>query len=57
MQEVLAIYRDCGVDDWAKSLKNKYVETALQHLEDTAVLKVRKEPLRQLASFLIQRDY
>lgn len=57
VQEVLAIYRDCGVDDWAKSLKDKYVESALQHLEDTAVLKARKEPLKQLASFLVQRDY
>jgi geranylgeranyl diphosphate synthase type II len=45
VHEVLAIYKDCGVDDWAKSLKDKYVETALQHLEDTAVLKARKEPL------------
>ncbi len=57
VQEVLAIYRDCGVDDWAKSLKDKYVESALQHLEDTAVLRARKEPLKQLASFLVQREY
>jgi geranylgeranyl diphosphate synthase type II len=38
-------------------LKNQYLEKAMQHLEDIAVLNKRKEPLRQLAQFLVQREY
>jgi geranylgeranyl diphosphate synthase type II len=38
-------------------VKNKYLDEALQHLEDIAVLSKRKEPLKELAFFLIQRDY
>ena len=56
VQQVLAIYKACGVDEWARSLQEKYVATAIQHLEDTAVLSARKKPLEQLASFLVQRE-
>ncbi|HEU4576172.1 MAG TPA: polyprenyl synthetase family protein [Chitinophagaceae bacterium] len=54
---VLQIFRDCGVDAWAMQLKNKYLDEALVHLEDIAVVSKRKEPLQELAHFLIQRDY
>ena len=57
VQQVLSIYKACGVDEWAKSLKQKYVATAMQHLEDTAVLSIRKKQLEELVSFLVQRDY
>jgi geranylgeranyl diphosphate synthase type II len=57
VEQVLGIFKDCNVDDWAKSLKEKYVQTALQHLEDIAVVSSRKKPLMELADFLIQRDY
>ena len=57
VQQVTRIFRDCKVDDWAKELKNKYLQTALQHLEDTAVISVRKQPLMELAAYLIQREY
>jgi len=56
VEQVLAIYRQCGVEEWALTLKNQYLEIAFQHLEDIAVLSSRKEPLRQLAYYLIQRD-
>jgi len=55
--EVLAIYKDCKVDEWAKKLKDTYLEIALKHLDDTAVVGIRKKPLQELANFLIQRDY
>jgi len=55
--KVLSIYKSCGVDEWAKSLKEKYVTEAFQHLEDIAVWSLRKKPLEQLASFLVQREY
>lgn len=57
VEQVLAIFRACGVDQWAFDLKEKYIAAAYQHLEDTAVLSSRKEPLKQLARFLVQRDY
>ncbi|GAB2660089.1 polyprenyl synthetase family protein [Flavihumibacter cheonanensis] len=57
VQQVLRIYKNTGVDQWAVQLKNEFMEKALQHLDDIAVLSKRKEPLRQLAHFLVQRDY
>lgn len=54
---MLQLYRACGVDAWARELKERYVQTALRHLEDIAVLTRRKEPLQQLAAFLVQRDH
>nr|MCU0386478.1 polyprenyl synthetase family protein [Flavihumibacter sp.] len=57
VQQVLNIYKNTGVDQWAVQLKNQFMEKALQHLDDIAVLSKRKEPLRQLAHFLVQRDY
>ena len=57
VEKVLSIYKSCGVDEWARSLKEKYIAEAFQHLEDIAVTSVRKKPLQQLASFLVQRQY
>lgn len=56
VENVLNIYKEAGVDEWALQLKNKYLDAALNHLEDIAVLSKRKEPLRELAHFLIQRE-
>jgi geranylgeranyl diphosphate synthase, type II len=57
VEKVLAIFKKCEVDKWADELKEKYLQTALQHLEDIAVLSKRKEPLKELALFLIQRSH
>ena len=57
VEKVLAVYKDCKADEWALQLKNKYFDEALNHLEDIAVLSKRKEPLRELALFLVQRDF
>jgi geranylgeranyl diphosphate synthase type II len=54
---VLDIFKACGVDAWANELKEQYLNTALKHLDDIAVTAVRKEPLKGLAEFLIQREY
>jgi len=56
VEKVLQIYRNCKVDEWALELKNKYLDEALKHLEDIAVLSKRKMPLHDLAQFLIQRE-
>jgi geranylgeranyl diphosphate synthase, type II len=57
IEKVVAVYKDCKADEWALQLKNKYFDEALTHLEDIAVLSKRKEPLRELALFLVQRDF
>jgi geranylgeranyl diphosphate synthase, type II len=57
VEKVQQLFRDCKVDDWALELKNKFLDEALAHLEDIAVLSRRKEPLRELAQFLVQRQY
>jgi geranylgeranyl diphosphate synthase type II len=57
VEKVLSLYRRCKADEWAMELKNKYLDEALAHLEDIAVLSKRKDPLRELAHFLIKRDY
>jgi geranylgeranyl diphosphate synthase type II len=56
-QKVLRVFQDCKVNEWALELKNKYLDDALVHLEDVAVLSKRKEPLRELAHFLIKREH
>jgi geranylgeranyl diphosphate synthase type II len=53
---VLQLFRDCKADVWAASLKEKYYNEALKHLEDTAVLSSRKTELAGLAEYLLQRD-
>jgi len=57
VEKVLSIFKKAGVDEWAMELKNQYLEKALHHLEEIAVLNKRKEPLKQLAGFLVQREY
>lgn len=57
VEQVISIFKSAGVDAWAMELKNQYIEKAMQHLEDIAVLSRRKEPLQQLSQFLVQREY
>ena len=39
-----------------ETFKGKILDEAFAHLEDIAVLSKRKEPLKELAMFLIQRQ-
>ncbi len=57
VEEVLKIFKDCNVDEWAENLKEEYLGKAMKHLEDAAVVSKRKEPLKELAKFLLQRDH
>jgi geranylgeranyl diphosphate synthase type II len=57
VESVLSIFREFGVDEWAREIKEQYVANAFQHLNDIAVVSKRKEPLKELARFLVQRDY
>ena len=56
IDKVLEIFKQCNVDEWAKKLKEKYLQTALNHLEEIAVLSARKSPLKELAEYLVERD-
>jgi geranylgeranyl diphosphate synthase, type II len=53
---MLQLYKKCAVDSWALELKQKYFDIALEHLEKVAVVSKRKEPLKELAHYLIQRE-
>ena len=57
LDEVLSIFRECKVDAWAKELKEKYLQEALLHLNEISVDSSRKEPLKKLALYLIEREH
>jgi geranylgeranyl diphosphate synthase, type II len=54
---IKAIFERSGAKAWTIELQNKYFDIALQHLEDTAVLSKRKEPIKELANFLVKREH
>lgn len=54
--KVLEIFRAVGVDAWARELKNSFIEQAQAHMEEVAVLSVRKKPMMDLMHYLVQRD-
>jgi geranylgeranyl diphosphate synthase, type II len=56
VEKVLNLFRECGIDAWARELKEKYITEARKHMEDIAVLSVRKKPLLELMHYLVQRD-
>ena len=56
-EKILELFHDCKVSDWALQLQNKYLDEAMVHLEDVAVISKRKEPLKEVAHFLIQRQH
>jgi geranylgeranyl diphosphate synthase type II len=56
VEKVLAIFNACGVAEWADNLKAKYMEEAFGHLESIAVVSSRKQPLIELANYLMNRN-
>lgn len=55
--QMLEVFRACNVDAWAKELKKQYLSKAYEYFDEIAVTATRKTALKDLASFLIQRDY
>ncbi|HVK96241.1 MAG TPA: polyprenyl synthetase family protein [Flavisolibacter sp.] len=55
--KVISIFKECKVDEWARKLKEKYTQEAFDHLDDVAVVSVRKKVLKEMTHFLLQRDY
>lgn len=56
VQQMLDIFKACNADAWANELKEKYYQRAMKNLEDIAVVSNRKQALKELAEFLIERD-
>ena len=57
VEKVISIFKSRNVDEWARDLKQDFMNKAMKHLEDIAVISRRKESLLQLAQFLIQREF
>ncbi len=57
VSKVISIYRDCKIDDWAIELKHRFLNEALQHFDDMAVVSKRKAPLKTLAQQLVKREH
>lgn len=56
IEPMINLYRECGVDSWAREMKEKYFNLALEFLDEVAVRSQRKEPLRHLAYQLLNRE-
>ena len=56
VEKVIQLFKDCGVDDWAMSMQNKYLEEAFAQLDAITVDTKRKEPLKKLALNLLHRE-
>ena len=54
---MLKIYADCRVDQAAREAKEVYMTAAAQALQSIDVPSADKEPLRELAGYLLQRDF
>ncbi len=56
VEKVLQIFKDCNVEEWANSLKKKYADLAIKHLDETAVSEQRKLELKNLTHLLLERN-
>lgn len=54
---MLQLFKEVGVDQWAIELREKYYQEAMNDLENIAVVSVRKQALKDLARFLVERDH
>jgi geranylgeranyl diphosphate synthase type II len=57
VSEVLTLFKESKVDEWAIELKAKYLQQALTHLDAISVDDDRKKPLKKLAHYLIEREH
>lgn len=57
VEEMIKIYCKCNAGEWANQLKENYYQDAMRHLEEIAVLSVRKKPLADLAAYLLNREF
>jgi geranylgeranyl diphosphate synthase type II len=55
--QMLQLFCDTRADVACRNAVQHYSEIAFQSLEEVAVLSKRKEPLKELATFLLQREH
>ncbi|MDQ0109417.1 geranylgeranyl diphosphate synthase type II [Chitinophaga terrae (ex Kim and Jung 2007)] len=56
VDRVLDIFTSCKVDKWAEKEKERFTQLAFGNLDEIAVLSNRKEGLKELANFLLERQ-
>ncbi|RFS19538.1 polyprenyl synthetase family protein [Chitinophaga silvatica] len=56
VNKVLDVFSSCKVDKWAEKEKERFTQLAFNNLDEIAVLSARKEPLKELANFLLERQ-
>ncbi len=57
VEKVLEIYKKYGIKESVENLKEAYIRTSLEHLENTSLSDGKKEILRHLADYLVKREY
>ncbi len=57
VRQTLALFAATGADVHCRDAVSRYSEQAYHSLENAAVLNKRKEPLRELAHYLLDRDF
>ncbi len=57
VEAMLQIYRECRVDEAARDAKEAYTLRAADALQAIEVPAADKDPLRELAGYLLQRDF
>lgn len=56
VEAMLAIYRECAVEQWAMEERQRFVTLAETHLDQIAVLSSRKKALQELVPLLLKRE-
>lgn len=57
VEKMLTLFTACGVDKAAALAQQNYLEQALVHLDSVSVPPERKIPLKELADYLLQRNF
>lgn len=56
-EEVRQLYTSLNVDGYSREIINQYSDYSFEHLDKVAIAEEKKQPLRELASWLLNRQY
>lgn len=56
VEKVLEIFRQTGVDSWARELKQHYADEAIKYLMAVSIADEKKQPLLNLIDMLLNRE-
>ena len=57
VEGISRLYLDLGIDAYSKEIINQYSDRSFEHLDKISLPEEQKLPLRQLASWLLNRQY